>query len=297
MDCLKPLWISNPDQNDKEHPQILVPCGKCESCIINNANEWRIRLEIENEHNESSYFVTLTYNDASLPIQTCSDSIGNSYIVPVVCKRDIQNFFKRLRKRFQGSKIRYFLVSEYGPLTLRPHYHFLLFGLPILYSNEIKQKCFVTRQIEKVWSNGNVMVDSVTQGRISYVTKYMSCTTDLPEYLPKPFRLMSTRPALGSCYLDKSNLISWHRSNLACYYPIGNVKARLPRYLKDKIFDDDMKSQLKENFQNVRNDQWNKRLKLSGELGYSNVFDYIEDSRNRLLRKFDKKLKKSRKDL
>ena len=52
----------------------------------------------------------------------------------VVCKKDIQNFLKRLRKKIDklnisdnDKKIRYYIASEYGPITKRPHYHGIIF--------------------------------------------------------------------------------------------------------------------------------------------------------------------------
>ena len=56
------------------------------------------------------------------------------------CKSDIQKFFKRLRRRVEYDRynlisdvkkenrsFRYFITSEYGPNTFRPHYHGLMF--------------------------------------------------------------------------------------------------------------------------------------------------------------------------
>lgn len=297
MDCLHPISISNPDVYDKEHPRIFVPCGRCESCIVSFANEWRVRLTIENENSSSSFFITLTYNDTNLPLQKCSDSFGDSIVVPVVSKRDIQLFLKRFRKLISPEKIRYFLVSEYGPSTFRPHYHFLLFGLSRQYKDDIKESIRIEKLVTQSWNNGNVIVDKVTSGRIAYVTKYLSCTTNLPEYLPKPFRLMSRRPGLGSVYLEKSSLVDWHRINLANYYPSGNFKHRLPRYLKDKIFDDEMKHEIKESVDIYRKSQYDEDIIISKELGYKDYLSFREDSRKRLLRNFERKYKKSRKDV
>ena len=126
MDCLHPVTISIPvayGQDDIRNEKCSVPCGKCAACIVSSANEWRVRLQIEKEHCDNCYFVTLTYSDDTLPIDVFTDSFGAKHIIPYVCKRDCQNFFKRLRKRFENSEIRYYLVSEYGPTTLRPHYH------------------------------------------------------------------------------------------------------------------------------------------------------------------------------
>ena len=74
--------------------------------------QWAFRLQQELKVSSSSHFVTLTYNEENLT--KSKDGI------PIVSKRDIQLFIKRLRKALPSYKLRYFLVSEYGPTTLRP---------------------------------------------------------------------------------------------------------------------------------------------------------------------------------
>ena len=74
---------------------------------------------IEAGQHTDNAFVTLTYADDQLPD-------GNS-----LCPEDVTKFLKRLRKRIDPVKIRYFLCGEYGEgSTSRPHYHLILFGLP-----------------------------------------------------------------------------------------------------------------------------------------------------------------------
>lgn len=300
MDCLHPLSIKNPDFGKSydtfEREFISVPCGHCCVCIVNNAQEWRTRLEIEWQNSSSAYFVTLTYDDARLPIGNFTDCFGNSYVVPYVCKRDIQLFLKRLRKRFKENRIRYFIVSEYGPITHRPHYHGIFFGLPRLFDDRIKNECEINKEIARLWNNGMTKLDSVTYGRVAYVTKYMSCVTDLPEYLPKPFRLMSRRPAIGSSYLLNRDLIDWHRITLSNYYPDGRFRRRLPRYLKDKIFDDAMKIEIKEQIKFNQNEKVPLGIRARN-LGYDRISDYIEVRNERYQRKFEQRMKKNRKDL
>lgn len=298
MDCLHPVTVSVDTYDNDNHftriQKISVPCGKCPSCVVSSANEWRTRLKIEKDHSDSSYFVTLTYDDDSVPLSACTDSFGMRFIAPVVSKRDVQLFLKRLRKKFP---FRYFIVSEYGPTYLRPHYHGIFFGFPLFSRDPLLQDSKITKIIEECWTNGFVTVDSVTDGRISYVTKYLTCVQDLPEYLPRPFRLMSRNPGIGASYLSKTSLISWHRDNLACYYPEKDHKCRLPRYLKDKIFDDDMKCEISDRIRSFRSSQLSEDISLSSELGYSNFVDFRHSNIDSFVRKFDRKLKKSRKDV
>lgn len=70
---------------------------------------------------------------------------------------------KRLRYH-APEKLRYYAIGEYGTNTYRPHYHIILFGLPI---QEIHNGI-----IEKSWNKGHVYVGQVTRASIHYVTKY-----------------------------------------------------------------------------------------------------------------------------
>ena len=60
-------------------------------------------------------FLTLTYDEANLPRH------GQ------LLKRDLQLFFKRLRKLM--GPFRYVACGEYGDLRRRPHFHVALFGV------------------------------------------------------------------------------------------------------------------------------------------------------------------------
>lgn len=300
MDCLNPVLIDNPDYllpyDTFQRPKISVPCGHCSCCIVNNAQEWRTRLEIEWNESSSAHFITLTYDDAHLPFICDPYSPYDSVPIPCVSKRDVQLFLKKLRKRFEDCRLRYFLVSEYGPTTYRPHYHAIIFGLPCLSNDRLVNECKLNQEIQKVWHNGLTKLDSVTYGRVSYVTKYMSCVTDLPSCLPKPFRLMSRRPAIGSTYLLNRDVIDWHRKTLSCYYPDGRFRRRLPRYLKDKIFDDAMKIEIRENLSQLYNEK--KPLGVvARSLGYDSISSYIEARNERFQRKFELRMKKNRKDI
>lgn len=144
------------------HPKIvknrLVPCGKCLSCRKRYINDWAVRMELERRKNHmSSLFITLTYDDEHLPDGGLLD------------KRDLQLFFKRLRRHIEyyklNYKLKYFASGEYGKVgTIRPHYHVCLFGLPL--GKGIKDF------IAKSWKNGFVDVKVMTYNNCRYVAKY-----------------------------------------------------------------------------------------------------------------------------
>lgn len=61
------------------------------------------------------------------------DNIEVGIPVPTVCKSDVQSWLKRLREQYafehDGDRLefKYFICSEYGPSTFRPHYHAIIF--------------------------------------------------------------------------------------------------------------------------------------------------------------------------
>lgn len=118
---------------------IQVPCQKCILCRDKKAVDWATRITCEgNYHTNCPWWLTLTYNDYSLP----TDGL---------VKRDLQNFLKRLRERISrvvsdDVRLRFVGVGEYGGNTARAHYHLVLYGLPSLSAKE------VLHHIENAWS-------------------------------------------------------------------------------------------------------------------------------------------------
>lgn len=211
------------------------PCGRCASCRKQKSKEWIVRLYEENKHCASSYFFTLTYDDFFLPtvepyeyevyshdwkkIDTFTAEPNEWQVgIDVVCKRDVQLFMKRLRRKLakQSISVRHFIVSEYGPQTLRPHYHGILFFDK--YMSEIEFHRF----IQDAWTDprshvgiGNIETSIITNGRMMYVAKYATGITDLPEHLQvkkyKPFMLSSRRRGIGYQYIDDRRNYEFHR--------------------------------------------------------------------------------------
>ena len=109
---------------------VTVPCGKCIGCRLEYSRQWANRCMLELQYHDSSYFVTLTYNEEHVPRSYYGNpETGEALPSLTLCKRDFQLFMKRLRKRFSDDTIRFFMCGEYGPTTFRPHYHAILFGL------------------------------------------------------------------------------------------------------------------------------------------------------------------------
>ena len=169
MQCLHPITIKNPHwgtskQTIDDTMYIQVPCGRCIACQNNRRSSWVLRNRFENLHCISSLFVTLTYSDDKLPLSPCG--------IPTLNYEDVKKFMKRLRKLYSGVKLRYFLCGEYGSKTFRPHYHSIIYDLPLLTNGKDFIE-YYRKKISDVWKNGNVSASSVNDNRIGYITKYI----------------------------------------------------------------------------------------------------------------------------
>lgn len=148
MACFQPLigidegWKADGKRNIKVLPHnamaacglrtdvkyIQIPCGHCIGCRSAQAKEWSNRLLMESLYHEKNFFITLSYSDTYAVRVPSQDLDTGEYLDrQTLYKQDIQNFFKRLRKKFKNSKFRYYCVGEYGPVSQKPHYHILLF--------------------------------------------------------------------------------------------------------------------------------------------------------------------------
>lgn len=126
-------------------------CGQCLPCRINKRREWTSRLQMERLHHEHASFITLTYNDESMPKDLC------------VTKREAQLFLKKLRGELYPRQIRYFIVGEYGDQSQRPHYHAIIFGHS---PTEVEV-------VEKCWKKGFVQVGTAETKSMSYCGSYV----------------------------------------------------------------------------------------------------------------------------
>jgi hypothetical protein len=142
---------------------------------------------------------------------------------PSVSKRDLQLFFKALRKTTKR-KIKYYAVAEYGTTTQRPHYHVILFN-----SDE--------HEIISSWRHGHVYFGQVELASIGYTLKYLT-KADPHDHTgrEKPFTLMSK--GLGKAYLTPQ-MIKYHKADMVnrfCIKLKDGKTIAMPRYYKDKIY-------------------------------------------------------------
>ncbi|WGL31454.1 replication initiator protein [Dipodfec virus UOA04_Rod_1058] len=233
MKCLKPipLYVDLPDEDGVVTlRRINVPCGHCEACYHNRSLEWQVRIMEEVRDSEKCCFFTLTYDDDHLPMSYGSDYNGPNVLFANFSYSDIKGFVKRLRDRIKPFKIKFFITPEFGPNTLRPHYHGIIFNHPFRLDkfDEILNDC---------WKKGFTSVSPITPARIPYVAKYVNSFSCLPSWYPRPRIIASRRPAVGIGYLSRLDRIKWHKENLINYYVSDDgYKYPLPRYYARKIF-------------------------------------------------------------
>lgn len=180
-------------------------CGQCLPCRLNRKRTWTHRIMLERLCHSDAAFVTLTYSSNDLPLV---DSPVTTDLSATLVPKHAQDWLKRLRKSIAPTKIRFFLVGEYGDKTNRPHYHAALFGYPscsrgrTLHRKDKFDCCPHCNLIFQTWGKGEIDVGELTtesaQYLAGYVTKKMTAKDDPRLYGRHPeFSRMSNRPGLG----------------------------------------------------------------------------------------------------
>jgi len=239
--CMNPFTLSEDNGGHQ------VPCGKCYNCKRRRASSWSVRLMKEYERSESGYFITLTYNTDYVPIT--EKGFMN------LEKKHLQTFFKRLRQ-WHGknhTSIKYYAVGEYGGKTFRPHYHIIIFNANIEFIERSWSEC-VNKKLALHRPLGQIHYGSLTEASVGYTLKYISKAKRIPlhandDRLPE-FSLMSK--GLGSNYLTEKTVV-WHKNKPEerIYIPLKDgKKAPMPRYFKQKIYDESEKEKIAYHWKN-----------------------------------------------
>lgn len=237
MPCLSPITVPKKGYVDL---RVQVACGQCVGCRVDRTEDWATRIVHETSLHELSIFVTLTYSDKFLPA-------GDS-LVP----GDLQLFFKRLRKRHEPAKLRYFAVGEYGDQLERPHYHAVIFGIDFAdkrphSKNENGDQLFTSDTLDSLWGKGFCQFGRVTLQSARYVAKY--CVKKVNGSMAAghyggrepEFARMSLKPAIGS---------GWYERFKEEVYPsdfvvVGGKKRPPPRFY-DRLLDREDEDALKD---------------------------------------------------
>lgn len=248
--CLHPYYLR--DDN------LYVPCGKCPNCRSRLRFDLSTRIFFETAFAKSAFFITLTYNDESLPLSKEGK--------PAFDKIQVQDFMKRIRRKLEPCRLRFFLTCEfgdgedaqkylkqYGTEFGRSHYHAVFICDHKLKLREMRD------YVQAAWPFGHSCVSSCSMARIQYATQYALKDEDYlykkyEEGDPcKPFRLFSLKPGLGAGFgVDEKPIIEFlneYLYNDGIHFrdrlTVAGHQRGIPRYWKDRI-DPSISEELKE---------------------------------------------------
>ena len=255
MTCEHPKYITT-----KDNRRMLVSCGKCLSCLIDKSrSKTRVLIEHE-KNTKFTYFVTLTYNKYNVPrlgvsvhkdmgrfgknVLSLADADTGEYLghcyypyndylkiksrsddcyVHYARFSDAQKFVKRLRyylSKYSNEKVTYYLCSEYGPRTFRPHFHLLL------YINDPKQLTHLRECLYKAWTLGFVDYSLSRNSAQSYVAGYLNSYVSLPEIFKvpaiSPKSVHSTKMALPTFDADFKEIYKNDPTRFVRYFKYTN---------------------------------------------------------------------------
>jgi len=227
--------VFNPTHGWVDRP-LTIPCGQCVGCRLERSRQWAVRCVHEASLHEDNCFITLTYNNESLP----EDGSLN--------KKHFQDFMKRLRKKYKNKKIRYYHCGEYGDKNFRPHYHAIIFGLEFddqkLFTVNNGEKLYTSEKLEKLWPFGFSTIGTVTFESAAYVARYVmkkvngknaknhyervdSNTGEIYSLVPE-YNTMSRRPGIAAGWFDK------YKDDV---YPSDNIHLREKTFRPPKFYD------------------------------------------------------------
>lgn len=249
MRCTKPLdaWqlddgrvvFSRPTSSLRR--ELMLPCGQCMDCRLARSREWATRVMHESQMHETNVFVTLTYNDESLP--------GDGSLR----YDDYSQFMRRLRYHYRASSTpRFYMCGEYGERTFRPHYHACLFGVffsdrQFLATLPSGSTVYTSPTLERLWPHGFSSIGDVTFESAAYVARYICkkvtgptapahytrvCPDTGEVFHVKPeFSRMSLKPGIGATWYAKYKADIFPRDHVTIR---GGIKTKVPRYY-DKL--------------------------------------------------------------
>lgn len=238
-----------------------VPCQQCIGCRIDYARAWSVRImnETENYNNGECWFVTLTYDDEHLPpvrpiVKVDSDGVITTKVSDFhsVNLDHHQKFMKKLRKKldkdYPGRTCKFFCAMEYGDLSLRPHYHYILFGVPLddlrLYKlSPSGDRLYTSEWLSSIWTDdkgqqrGFVTVGAVTSDSASYCARYaikkrkMKDRSFYDDLGLDPERcLMSRRPGIGSDWFIKHGRSMYETDKAILKGRSGAIEVKVPKF-------------------------------------------------------------------
>ncbi len=233
--CTSPLVINNNSPYkvyDISPKKYQVPCGKCLECRSLVQNDWCTRLSYEinmfYRNGGIGVFLTFTYNDDDLPIFAPLNQ-------PCFRHDDVLKFLDRMNlymQRFYGAHMyKYFICSEFGKNTQRPHYH----GLFLL-KHGVDCYAFIEK-CRYLWSehgfmfpkfDGHQYVDNYGLGVSPTLQNGSASAKYVSKYITKDMSFYDI-PAIRD-YLDKGN----KSFDMSYFKRKELIKRSLPKHWQSK---------------------------------------------------------------
>lgn len=257
----------------------LLPCGQCEECRAQNAQQWATRAYNETKTNPLGMFLTLTYKDKDLPKTPTG--------IPTLKKDDVTKFKKAIRQKLfrkyrKRINIKTLECGEYGGKRGRPHYHMLLWGykaddIKLAMKSKSGEWLYKSKEIEKTWNKGKVIIGEITYESSAYVARYTTKKMMKDKLLDgqiKPYINMSRGKdnAIGIQYYQKNKNKIWKNKGVYVKTKKGTKLKPIPRYYQKiknkeetKIIDEKINKILNEKYETERNElnkKWLKRKKI-----------------------------------
>lgn len=224
------IFGTKPETLADAYEALEIPCTRCIGCRLEQQRQWGIRCAHEaaiiwEEFSLPSSFITLTYDDNHLPIDFS------------LSVKELQDFYKRFRRRIEPNKIRHYSSGEYGsqcpkhklkncpmcgPIQ-RPHYHAIVFGWAFPDRHQCGERdglpIYESEFLNEVWPYGLHEIGSVTFESAAYVAGYITkkitgkkaedhymryCPLRDNWYTVAPeFHIMSTKPGIGARWIQR----------------------------------------------------------------------------------------------
>jgi len=321
----EPKYLYEPDKDtgeliERRLDYLDVSCGNCPDCKadVNRAWAFRMERELESTSTKTAFFVTLTYEKAPI---TPLGYMTLDY-------DDIKAFLKRLHRHNYKwhkandtlipkkicpdtgkplgwkvpHKIKTFCVGEYGPVKFRPHWHLIIINAQSDHIENSWAKYIQPSPGQTMGhyeSYGFVTIDLASIKRMRYILNYLNkpmydtIVKTYPDFDGKrEMRHMSNK--IGYCYISDPSILRHHQDiNNARVSLKNGENLPLPRYYKDKIYQDYEKEQIWKNaYLNKKQDQTEKLRKL-GPVKYRKVVLAQNDQKkNRFKRKIKPRIPK-----
>lgn len=160
-----PRYTLNRLKGYQDLPTVQFPCSQCIGCRKEYTRQWAVRSYHEAKMHKACSFITLTYDDKSLPAHG------------TLVKKHWQEFANLLRRKL--GPFRYMHCGEYGEARNRPHYHASIFGINFeadripTGTNKQGDQLYESKTLTDLWGKGNCILGNLTYETARYVAGYV----------------------------------------------------------------------------------------------------------------------------